>query len=69
MAQAAPAISLQLDATCLSLLKTAITQLALSPAQVKGVTHVAATIARLSGSDCLGAAHVAEAIQYRRKAW
>ncbi len=68
-AQAAPAISLQLDATCLSLLKTAITQLALSPAQVKGVTRVTATIARLSGSDCLGAAHVAEAIQYRRKAW
>jgi magnesium chelatase family protein len=68
-AQAAPAVSLQLDATSLSLLKTAITQLALSPAQVRGVTRVAATIARLSGSDRLGAAHVAEAIQYRRKTW
>jgi len=68
-AQVAPSVSLQLDASCLSLLKTAIAQLALSPAQVRGVTHIAATIARLSGSDCLGAAHVAEAIQYRRKAW
>jgi len=68
-AQAAPAVSLQLDATCLSLLKTAITQLALSPAQVKGITRVAVTIARLANSDRLGAAHVAEAIQYRRKAW
>ena len=68
-AQAAPAVSLQLDATCLSLLKTAITQLAFSPAQVRGVTCVAATIARLAASNHLGAAHIAEAIQYRRKTW
>jgi magnesium chelatase family protein len=68
-AQAAPDVSSKLDASCLSLLKTAISQLALSPAQVRGVARVAATIARLSGSDHLGAAHVAEAIQYRRKAW
>ena len=68
-AQAAPSVSLQLDAMCLSLLKTAITQLALSPAQVRGVTRVAATVARLAGRDRLDAAHVAEAIQYRRKAW
>ena len=68
-AQAAQGVSLQLDATCLSLLKTAIAQLALSPTQVRGVTRVAATIAQLSGIDHLGAAHVAEAIQYRRKTW
>lgn len=68
-AQAAPSVSLQLDASCLSLLKSAIAQLAMSPAQLRGVTRVAATIAQLAGSDRLGAAHVAEAIQYRRKAW
>ena len=58
---------LTLDATSTSLLRAAINQLGLSFRQVYGIVAVARTIANLARSECIEAAHLAEAIQYRRR--
>jgi magnesium chelatase family protein len=56
------------DAAATQLLRRAGDQLALSARAWHRVLKVARTIADLAGSDTIGAAHVAEAIQYRRLA-
>jgi magnesium chelatase family protein len=48
-----------------ALLKAAVQQLHLSARAFHRTLKLARTIADLAGSDVLGAAHVAEAIQYR----
>jgi magnesium chelatase family protein len=55
-----------LDATGETLLKQAITRLDLSARAYHRVLKLARTVADLAGQDQIGAAHVAEAIQYRR---
>ncbi len=51
-----------------SLLRMAAAQLALSARAVHRVLKVARTIADLAGSEAIAATHVAEALQYRRRA-
>jgi magnesium chelatase family protein len=55
----------QLDATCSSLMKTAMNQLQLSARAYHRVLKLARTIADLAGSEAIGPAHLAEALQYR----
>jgi magnesium chelatase family protein len=55
------------DAAAESLLKAATRQMALSARGYHRVLKLARTIADLSGSVAIQAAHIAEAIQYRRK--
>jgi magnesium chelatase family protein len=54
------------DAEAMELLRRAIARLALSARGYHRALRVARSIADLAGSDALGAAHAAEAIQYRR---
>jgi magnesium chelatase family protein len=48
------------------LLKTAIARLDLSARAFHRILKLARTIADVAGADAVGAAHVAEAIQFRR---
>ena len=54
-----------LDATCTSLMKTAIAQPQLSARAFHHVLKLARTIADLVGRERIGASHLAEALQYR----
>jgi magnesium chelatase family protein len=58
--------SCQPDEAGNKLLQQASNQLDLSARAWHRILKVARTIADLAGSDTIGAAHVAEAIQYRR---
>ncbi len=53
------------DAAAQNLLRIAVQQLRLSARAYHRVLKLARTIADLAGSDRIGAAHVAEAVQYR----
>ena len=55
----------EVDAAGQGLLKAAMNQLHLSARAFHRVLKLARTIADLAGSDAIGAAHIAEAIQYR----
>jgi magnesium chelatase family protein len=54
-----------LDAGAAAILASAITRMALSARAYDRVRKVARTIADLEGADAIGAAHVAEALQFR----
>jgi len=54
------------DAPAQALLKNAIARLDLSARAFHRVLKLARTIADVAANDSIGAAHVAEAIQYRR---
>jgi magnesium chelatase family protein len=56
-----------LDEQSRAFLKLATTQLSLSARAFHRVLKVARTIADLAGAETLGAAHVAEAVQYRQR--
>lgn len=56
---------LALDETCEMLLKVAVRQLNMDEGKTYQTMEVAATIAALAHSERVGAAHLAEAIQYR----
>ncbi len=56
-----------LDDAARSLLRMAVNQLALSARAYHRVLKVSRTIADLAGSEPIAAAHVAEALQYRRR--
>jgi magnesium chelatase family protein len=56
-----------LDAPSATLLRTAMQQLQLSARAYHRVLKVARTIADLSSADQIGASHLAEALQYRRR--
>ena len=55
----------RLDAAGQSLMKAAVRQLNLSARGYHRVLKLARSIADLASSDSIGAAHLAEAIQYR----
>jgi magnesium chelatase family protein len=55
----------RLDAAGEALISAAVTKLRLSARSYHRVLRMAKTIADLEGSDRIGAAHVAEAVQYR----
>ena len=57
----------QLDSTATTLMKAATRQLNLSARAYNRVLKLARTIADLAASENIQAAHLAEAIQYRRK--
>jgi magnesium chelatase family protein len=54
-----------LDDTCRSLMKTAMSQLQLSARAYHRILKLAKTIADLAGSEQIGPSHLAEALQYR----
>jgi magnesium chelatase family protein len=54
-----------LDDTCRSLMKTAMTQLQLSARAYHRILKLSRTIADLAGSEAIGPSHLAEALQYR----
>ena len=54
-----------LDDTCRSLMKSAMSQLQLSARAYHRILKLARTIADLAGAEQIGAAHLAEALQYR----
>jgi magnesium chelatase family protein len=54
-----------LDDTCRSLMRTAMSQLQLSARAYHRILKLARTIADLTGSENIGPAHLAEALQYR----
>jgi magnesium chelatase family protein len=56
-----------LDDQAQSLLRLAMTQLALSARSFHRVLKLARTIADMAGSERIGAPHVAEAVQYRQR--
>ncbi|MDQ5906768.1 MAG: magnesium chelatase family protein, partial [Pseudomonadota bacterium] len=58
----------QPDAAGAALLKQAATRLGLSARAFHRVQKVARTIADLAGTEQIGAAHIAEAVQLRRQA-
>jgi len=57
----------QRDAATDRLMTAAIRQLDLTSVEIAQIWQVAAVIAQLAGSAAIGAAHLAEAIQYRRR--
>ena len=56
-----------LDDAAKSLIKLAVTQLALSARAYHRVLKVARTIADLAGAEVIASTHVAEALQYRHR--
>lgn len=54
------------DAAAATLARQAMTRLSLSARSYHRVLKLARTIADIAGTDVIGAAHVAEAVQYRR---
>ena len=54
-----------LDADCEELMHRAFDSMGLTARSYDRILRVARTIADLDGSECIGAAHIAEAIQYR----
>ncbi len=58
----------QLDSSGQSLMRAAVQQLHLSARAYHRVLKVARTIADLAGSDRIGPVHLAEAVQYQRRA-
>jgi magnesium chelatase family protein len=54
-----------LDDTCRSLMKSAMSQLQLSARAYHRILKLARTIADLAGSEAIGPSHLAEALQYR----
>jgi magnesium chelatase family protein len=56
-----------LDGAAQSLIQAAVRQLSLSAASYNQVLRLARSIADLAASERIGAAHVAEAVQYRRR--
>jgi predicted ATPase with chaperone activity len=57
----------QHDAAADRLMTAAIRQLDLNSSDITQIWQVAAVIAQLAGRDQIGAAHLAEAVQYRRR--
>jgi magnesium chelatase family protein len=57
-----------IDPAAQTLVKAAVSQLHLSARAFHRTLKLARTIADLAGADVIGAAHVAEAIQYRPRA-
>jgi magnesium chelatase family protein len=55
----------ELDDTCRSLMKTAMSQLQLSARAYHRILKLARTIADLAGCEAIGPSHLAEALQYR----
>ena len=60
-------IGTQLDGAGLSLMKSAVRQLALTQYAYDKVLEVSRSIAALANVDSIGAAHLAEAFQYRKR--